>query len=191
MNFSFFRGPQAVATVFVLLFAASAQQASDKDNHGIVATDMDRSVRPGNNFFEYCNGAWLKRTEIPADRPGIGVFSALADISNKNTSALIEEIAKSNPAAGSGTRKIADLYNSYMDQSGIESKGIEPLKPHLQTIAAIKDKKELARALGEGLRADVDPLNNTNFHTENLFGLWIAPDFNDSDHYTVYLLQGG
>jgi putative endopeptidase len=189
--FSICRVSQAVATVFILLLAASAQSASDKDNHGIVAADMDRSVKPGNNFFEYCNGAWLKRTEIPADRAGVSVFSALSDISNKNTAALIEEIAKSHAAAGSGNRKIADLYNSYMNESAIESKGLAPLKPHLQAIAAIRDKKQLSRALGESLRADVDPLNNTNFHTDNLFGLWIAPDFNDSDHYTVYLLQGG
>ena len=189
--FSFFRVPQVVVPVFVLLFAASAQQASDQDNHGIVAADMDRLIKPGNDFYEYCNGGWLKRTEIPADRPAVGVFSALADISNKNTVELIQEIAKSNASAGSGDRKIADLYNSYMDESGIESKGLRPLKPHLQAIAAIRDKKQLAQALGEGLRADVDPLNNTDFHTDNLFGLWIAPDFNDSEHYTVYLLQGG
>ena len=187
----FFPFPQAIAAVFVLLFAASAQQVPDIDNHGIVADNMDRSVKPGNNFYEYCNGAWLKRTEIPADRAGVSVFSALADISNKNTASLIEAIAKSNATAGSGNRKIADLYNSYMDESGIESKGRAPLNPHLQAIAAIRNKKELSRALGEGLRADVDPLNNTNFHTENLFGLWIAPDFKDSEHYTVYLLQGG
>src|SRR5438270_5413461 len=78
-----------------------------------------------------------------------------------------------------------------MEESGIESKGLAPLKPHLQAIAAIKDKKQLARVLGEGLRADVDPLNNTNFHTENLFGIWVAPGFNDPDRYTPYLLQGG
>jgi putative endopeptidase len=186
-----FRVPQIAATVFILLFAASAQQGSKADNHGIVVADMDRSVKPGNNFFEYCNGAWLKRTEIPADRASVSVFSTLADISNKHTAALIEEIAKSDAAAGFGTRKIADLYNSFMDESGIESKGLAPLQPHLQAVAAIRDKKQLAQALGEGLRADVDPLNNTNFHTPNVFGLWIAPDFNDSEHYTVYLLQGG
>src|SRR5690348_10337172 len=178
--FASFRVPQIAATVYILL-AASAQQASEKDNHGIVVADMDRSVKPGNNFFEYCNGAWLKRTEIPADRASVSVFSILADISNKNTAALIEEIAKSNAAAGSGNRKIADLYNSYMNESGIESKGLTPLKPHLDAIAAIQNKKQLAKVLGEGLRADVDPLNNTNFHTDNIFGLWIAPDFNDSE----------
>ena len=88
-------------------------------------------------------------------------------------------------------RKVADLYNSYMDEAGIEAKGLSPLKPHLDAIAAIKDKKQLARALGETLRADVDALNNTNYHTPNLFGLWVAPGFNDSDHYTPYLMQGG
>ena len=78
-----------------------------------------------------------------------------------------------------------------MDESGIEAKGLAPLKPHLDAIAAIKDKRELAFALGKSLRADVDALNNTNFHTPNLFGLWVAPGFNDSDHYAAYILQGG
>src|SRR5208283_4842737 len=73
----------------------------------------------------------------------------------------------------------------------IESKGLAPLRPHLDSIAAIQNKSELARALGESLRADVDALNNTNYHTHNLFGLWVAPSFNDSEHYTAYLLQGG
>ncbi len=78
-----------------------------------------------------------------------------------------------------------------MDEAAIEAKGLAPLRPHLEAIAAIHDKKELAAALGQSLRADVDALNNTNFHTPHLFGLWVAPGFNDSDHYTAYLLQGG
>src|SRR6201997_2980423 len=78
-----------------------------------------------------------------------------------------------------------------MDEAGIEAKGLGPLQPHLQQIAAIKDKKALAFAMGQSLRADVDALNNTNFHTSHLFGLWVAPGFNDSDHYAAYLLQGG
>src|SRR3984957_4383563 len=66
-----------------------------------------------------------------------------------------------------------------------------PLPPHLDSIAAIRNKQELSRALGESVRSDVDALNNTNYHTPNLFGLWVAPGFNDSDHYAAYLLQGG
>ena len=101
------------------------------------------------------------------------------------------KLPKAHAPAGSNARKIADLYNSYMDEAAIEAKGLAPLTPSLAAIAAIHDQNELARALGETLRADVDALNNTNFHTPNLFGLWVAPGFNDSDHYTAYLLQGG
>ena len=162
-----------------------------QETHGIVVANMDKAVKPGDDFYLYANGGWIKRTEIPADRSSIGVFSTLADLSNKRTADLIEEAAKSSAPTGSGQRKIADLYNSYMDEAGIESKGLAPLRSHLDAIAAIKNKNELARALGESLRADVDALNNTNFHTPNLFGLWVAPGFNDSDHFTAYLMQGG
>jgi putative endopeptidase len=177
--------------VGIFALAASAQNAAAPETHGIAVANLDRSVHPGDDFYEYANGAWIKRTEIPPDRAEVDVFTKLGDLSNQRTANLIEEIAKSNPAAGSGARKVADLYNSYMDEAAIEAKGLAPLRPHLDAIAAIRDKRELAQALGETLRADVDALNNTNFHTANLFGLWVAPGFNDSDHYTAYLLQGG
>ena len=181
----------AVFTLGLALAGMRAQEATKEETHGIVIANMDRSVKPGDDFYLFANGEWIKRTEIPPDRSRIGVFTKLDQLSSKRTAALIEEAAKAKGAAGSGTRKIADLYNSYMDEAGIEAKGLTPLKPHLEAIVAIKDKRELARALGESLRADVDALNNTNFHTANLFGLWVAPGFNDSEHYTAYLLQGG
>jgi len=171
--------------------AVLGQDAPKPAVHGIDPSHMDTSVKPGDDFYHYANGTWLKSYEIPPDRAAVGVFSILDDVANKRTAALIEEIAKSNPKPGTGPRKIADLFNTFMDEPGIEAKGMAPLRPHLAAIAAIKDKKELARALGEGLRNDVDALNNTNFHTANLFGLWVAPGFEDSDHYTAYLLQGG
>jgi putative endopeptidase len=64
------------------------QDAPKQSNHGIVVADMDASVKPGDDFFQYCNGDWIKRAEIPPDRPGVGVFTSLADLSNKATSAL-------------------------------------------------------------------------------------------------------
>src|SRR5579864_2507568 len=181
----------ALCTAFISLLGARAQQSLAQQTHGIDVADMDRSVKPGNDFYAICNGGWVKRIEIPSDRGSVTNFAALADVSSKRTAGLIEEVSKSSPAPGSGLRKIADLYNSYMNEAAIESKGLAPLKPHLEAIAVIKDKHELARVLGEGLRADEDPLNNTNFHSANLFGLWVAPDFSGSEHYTAYLLQGG
>src|SRR5579863_5086505 len=180
-----------VVVCVALAAIAAAQNASAPETHGIALVNMDRSVKPGDDFYRYANGDWIKRTELPADRAGIDVFSKLADLSDKRTADLIAEIAKSSPPASSSTRKVADLYNSYMDEAAIEAKGLAPLRPHLDAIAAIHDKRELAHALGEGLRADVDALNNGVFHTANLFGLWVAPGFHDSDRYTAYLMQGG
>lgn len=177
-------------SVFTLV-VLQAQEAPQPTIHGIAVANMDRSVKPGDDFYQYANGDWIKRTEIPPDRGRIGVFTVLSELSDKRTAALIEEMAKGTAPAGSGERKVADLYNSYMDEAAIEAQGISPLGPRLKVIRAIRDKKELSHALGESLRADVDALNNTNFHTPNLFGLWVAPGFNDSDHYAAYLLQGG
>jgi endothelin-converting enzyme/putative endopeptidase len=179
--------------VLICVAAAISVQGQNgaQESHGITLSHMDSSVKPGDNFYDFANGGWLKATEIPADRPSIGVFTALDVVSNQRTHDLIEEVAKSNAAPGTPSRRIADLFNSYMNEAAIEAKGAAPLKPHLDAIAAIHDKHELARALGETLRADVDALNNTNFHTANLFGLWVAPNFNDSDHYIAYLMQGG
>lgn len=169
----------------------AAQTAVQPATHGIVIANMDTSVVPGDNFYLYANGNRLKRTVIPPDRADVDVFSILDDRSNKRTAALIQEAAKSNAPAGSNERKIADLYNSYMNQAAIEARGLTPLQSQLKAIAAIGNKDELALALGKSLRADVDPLNNTNFHTANLFGLWVAPGFHDPSHYHAYLLQGG
>jgi len=169
---------------------AQAQQVA-AESHGVVVGNMDPAVKPGDDFFRYCNGAWLKNTEIPADRGSVGAFLTLRDKSDQRVKGLVEDAVKANAAPGTNTRKIADLYHSYMDEAGIEARGTAPLEPHLKAIAAIQDKKALAFALGKTLRADVDALNNTNFHTANLFGLWVAPGFSDSEHYAAYLMQGG
>src|SRR5579864_974905 len=171
--------------------SAFAEDAATTTTHGISVTNIDASIVPGNDFYSYANGAWLTRTTIPPDRAEVGVWTVLSDLADKRVAGLIEEAAKSKAPAGSGERKIADLYNSFMNEAAIEALGLKPLASHLGAIAAIKSKRELARALGQTLRADVDALNNTNYHTPNLFGLWVAPGFNDSDHYAAYLMQGG
>lgn len=170
---------------------ATAPASSSPATHGIAVANMDPSVKPGDDFYRYANGAWIDRTEIPPDRPGVNVFSILDDLSRKRTAKIIKEAAKSNAPAGSDKRKMADVYNAFMDESAIEAKGLDPLKEQLSAIAAIKDCKQLSSALGRILRADVDLLNNSTDHTANLFGLWVAPGFRDSDHYVPYLLQGG
>ena len=159
--------------------------------HGIVAANMDRAVLPGNDFFTYANGGWIARAVIPPDRSSTGVFDQLADRSDQQTWGLIEGVMASHPAAGTEAAQIADLAHAYLDEAGIDGRGLAPLHDALAAVAGIENRAQLARELGAELRADVDPLNNTNFHTPNLFGLWVAPGFHDSAHNHVYLLQGG
>lgn len=147
------------------------------------------TVLPGDDFFDYVNADWLNSVEIPADRSGWGVGNALVEDTNQRIVKLIEAMAAQ--PADAEAKKIADYYAAFLDEAGIEAKGLAPLQPLLQKIAAIGDKRALAEALGGSLQADVDPLNATNFFTENLFGLWIAQGLKDSAHYTPYLLQGG
>src|SRR2546426_1834228 len=135
---------------------------------GIDLTGMDKSVAPGDDFNAYANGGWSKATPIPADKASYGIFAILADETRKQTVDLIQESAKAGSTASEDARKTGDFYSSFMDEAAIESKGIAPLKPQLDVIAAIADRHQLARVLGSSLRADVDPLNNTNFETENL-----------------------
>jgi putative endopeptidase len=163
------------------IIMAIAPLAAAADGHGIDKAAMDTSLKPGDDFYGYVNGGWLKHVQIPADQSAWGVVPELRQQALERTRGLLEG---SHGQAG-------DFYAAYMDKAGIEKRGLAPVQRELARIAAVTDRKSLARALGMSLRADVDPINNTNFHTENLFGLWTGPGFNDSTHYAVYLLQGG
>jgi putative endopeptidase len=175
---------------------ALTQDAPKQDSRGVALSFMDTTVTPGDDFYNYANGAWIKSAKLPPDRTymdpsGTNSTDWTDDTTRQRISSLIEEAIKSNAPAGSNNHKIADLYNSYLDEAAIESRGLSPLRVKLQAISAIQDKRALATALGESLRADVDPLNNGVFHTPNLFGLWVAPGFHDPAHYNAYLMQGG
>jgi putative endopeptidase len=121
---------------------SSAQKKSDFKF--IDRANMDTTIRPGDNFFLYANGAWLKRTDIPNDKTRWGSFDELRDRTNKDVKALLEAVAaSSNAKAGSVERNIADFYKSGMDTAAIEKAGITPLKPVLDRINAITNVQQL------------------------------------------------
>ena len=148
------------------------------------------TMLPGDDFFAWANSEWLASTEIPADRGAWSSMHALADETNQRIVKLIEA-AGARGLVGAEARKVADFYNAYMNEAAIEAAGTAPLKPHLARIEAIKSRTDLARVLGASLRADVDPLNATNFETENLFGVWINQGLNEPGRNIPWLLQGG
>jgi predicted metalloendopeptidase len=147
---------------------------------------IDRAVAPGDDFFRYANGAWLAATEIPPDRSSYGAGAIVDERTLQRTVEVIK-----NAGSGGDSAKVGAYYAAYLDEGRIESAGLKPLAPELARIDAIKDRGALAQVLGATLRTDVDVLNNTNLHTENLFGLWIAQDLSDPKRYLPFMLQGG
>ena len=171
-----------LASLFTWVIPVSAQSV------GVDLSAMDRSVDPGDDFFAFSNGGWYKSAEIPPDRSSLGIFQGIATEVNKRNAALITEAGKSNTPEG---KMVGDYYTAFMDEQGIESRGIEPIRPELASINALSTKEQLSSFLGTQLRADVDPLNATNFYTDRIFGLWVSADFNNPKINVPYLLQGG
>jgi putative endopeptidase len=186
MASSFFWAESAAQNPLKIPSQSSPQSAGKPDSLGI-----DRSVQAGDDFFAFTNGAWLKNTQIPQDKPAWGTFWELDEEATKKTQGLLADLVTTAPPVGSAARLVADFYASFMDEAAIEARGRTPLAPLLGRLAALKDRRALARVLGEELRADVDPLNSTNFHTTHLFGLWVGPNLNAPQRHAPYLLQGG
>ncbi len=157
---------------------------------GIDTSWMDKSVKPGDEFFQYANGTWVKNTEIPADRSRIGGFWIADQLREKNTRTMFDDILKSNPTSGNDAL-IANYYNAYLKTDAIDRAGLAPAMADLDAIGRIADKHQLSAAIGGTLRADTDPLNATNYQTENLFGVFVTQGLATPGEQLPYLMQGG
>jgi len=168
-----------------------AQQQAGSNPSGVDLAGIDHSVKPGDDFDGYANGTWRKTAVIPADRASTGIFLQVFEKAEQRNAELIKAAAANKAPTGSNERKIADYYAAYMDQASIDAHGLRPLRPQLRRIDAIRTRSDLASVLGSQLRADVDPINATNFSTEHLFGLFVTQGLEDPSHNVAYLLQGG
>jgi endothelin-converting enzyme/putative endopeptidase len=157
---------------------------------GIDQSWLDKSVKPGDDFYAYANGGWMKTAEIPADRSSIGGFYIADQQTERQLGELIADIASSRASADSEEGKLRDFYKAYLDTGKIDAAGMAPLQSDLNRFAAINDVAGLSKALGGQIRADVDPLNATNFRTENLFGVFVTQALAGGE-VMPYLLQGG
>ena len=145
---------------------------------GVDLSAMDSKVKPGDDFFAYVNGAWARRTEIAPDRTFVGIDSILNDQLDRDVRAIVEDMAKNSASAGPIGQQVGDFYASWMDEAGIAAKGAAPLKPHLDRIAALRDKGELVELFATiGYPSPV--------------GVSIFPDLSEPTRYGVYAGQGG
>src|SRR3954454_9816139 len=116
---------------------------------GFDAAGMDRSVAPGDNFYQFANGTWAKNTPIPADKSNYGSFNVLDDLSRERTRGIIEEQAK-DPNS-----RIGSAYGSFMDTAAVEAKGLSPFEPWLNELRGTKTKKDLAKLYSDADRLGI------------------------------------
>ena len=157
--------------------AAPAAQTDAKPEIGDFGFDlsgMDKSVQPGDDFYAYANGTWAKNTQIPADKSNYGMFTALADLSQKRTQEILEA-AKADPNS-----MIGRAYASYLDAPAVEAKGLAPIEPWLNKIRAV-DKAGLAKLLAEADRSGV----------QHFFGGYVGQDDKNPEVYIYTMFQGG
>ncbi len=149
---------------------------------------MDRTIRPGDDFYSYANGGWLKTAGIPAGQATFDTRAILAARTTQQVRSLIQDAASAQSATGSTAQKVGDYYASFMDQGAIEAKGMKPLDSEMAAIAAIHDKTSLSAYLGTTLNSEIDGLTN---NADHIFGVWINQGFEDADHNLPHIWQGG
>lgn len=148
-------------------------------NWGFDVGGMDKSVRPGEDFYQFANGAWSKTNTIPADLTNWGSFTQLDVDTDMRVRAILEEV-KAGATAGSAEQKVHDFYRSYLDVDAIEKAGLAPAEPALQEIGAAKTHADIVRFMG---RADLSldtPIN-----------VGVTIDEKNPDRYIVFVTQSG
>ncbi|MBC7624352.1 MAG: M13 family peptidase [Aeromicrobium sp.] len=161
---------------------STSKAATVVPTSGIDRKNMDKSVRPQDDFYAYTNGAWLKNTVLPADKSRWGSFDELRDLSVLNMRAIIDGKKKEgNLPSGSEAQKIVDLYDSFMDEALRETLGASPLKADLARIDAMKDKSKLAEMI-----ASMNQMRVTA-----PIGMGVVQDRKDATQYVVGISQSG
>lgn len=149
---------------------------------GIDLANMDKSVRPQDNFYRYVSGGWLKATEIPGDKTAVGSFYDLRDDADDAVKAIIEELAATEGLkVGSDEQKVADLFRSYMNADARNAAGIKPIQPFFDDINAIADKEGLASFFGA----------NQSIGIGSPLAFYISVDAKDSSNYATHVWQSG
>ncbi|WP_205746787.1 M13 family metallopeptidase [Duganella callida] len=162
--------------------AFTAHATEPATTSGIETPNMDTSVRPQDDFFNYMNGSWLKTTAIPGEKSSWGTFAKLRDDVLPQLRGIIEKAeADKSKKQGSEAQKIADLYASFMDEHKLEQQGVRPLAGEMNRIRALKDKKGLPMLVA----------HLTEIGVTTPYALSVRQDARASTRYAVYISQSG
>ncbi len=152
-----------------------------KNSWGFDARDLNKKIRPQDDFYQYANGGWFKRTKLPADESRWGTFLILRKRTDEQLKALVDSLAKKRAAPGTEAQQIRDFYHSGMDLKRRNALGALPVAPYLKKIAALKRPADIAKLIPE-------------LHKDGISVLWgaaVAADDKDVDWNILHLYQSG
>jgi putative endopeptidase len=149
---------------------------------GVDLDGMDRSVKPGDDFFRYVNGKWAATTQIPPDKTSFGAFAILRDLSEARVRALLDRwAADKSLKPGSDEAKVAAMYRAFLDEAAAEKLDAKPIQPHLDAIRNAKSHADIAALMGRS-RAGFG---------RSFFAAGVSDDAKNPDKYTLYVSQSG
>ena len=171
-----------VAALAVAVLAADAQApaAAQGAVHGVNKADMDMSVRPGDDFYQYAGGGWLKANPMKPEYSSYGVFNDLAETNRKQIRELFENLSKEKHAFGSVGQKVADLYNMAMDSVRLNKEGAAPLQKDLDKVKAFSKKADFTAFIADQHLYKGNPF----------FGIGVDTDLKNSDLNVMWLSAG-
>jgi putative endopeptidase len=149
---------------------------------GVDLAGMDRTVKPGDDFFRYVNGTWVANTQIPPDRTAFGAFALLRDLSEARVHAMLDGwAARKDLKAGSDEAKVAATYRTFLDEATAEKLDAKPIHAHLEAVTKVKTHDEMARLMAR----------SPSTFGKSFFGANVGDDAKDPEKYALYLSQSG
>jgi putative endopeptidase len=161
--------------------APAADAAFVTNARGLDRRNLDTSVSPCTDFYQYANGGWLARNPVPSDQSSWGISSEMRERNYVLLREILDEAAKSNAAAGTNARKVGDYWQLAMDTERLEREGIKPIAGDLARIDALASPADVAAYVRERIATGANAP----------FGLGVMPDLQDSTRYLLYAVQGG
>ena len=167
----------------MILFAMAACAPGQKNDNamGLDLTDMDTTVAPGEDFYLYACGGWMKNNPLKGEYARFGSFDQLRENNKEQLRTLVEELSSKQNEKGSVAQKIADIYNMEMDSVRRNELGSAPIKADIEAIEAIKDKKDLTLAMARMRKNGIG----------TFFGVYVGADAKNSSMNIVDIYQGG
>jgi putative endopeptidase len=171
----------ALSVISISIVSCKSKSKTGSQKADVLAVNMDTTVSPGEDFFQYANGGWINKNPIPAEQSSWGIGNLVIEENLKRLREISEKAASSNAAKGSPEQKIGDFWTMAMDSAKIEADGVKPLQPWLDKVNTISDVKSLVATVAELKKIG----------SSTLFSDFVTQDDKNSDVMSYKLWQGG